>query len=298
MPRLIEMSVDPHFQQARNPLFCALRARQADTWRDETLRQVISASFLFWQQYYDSPAGSTFCRFYLPNATGPTPVGLPHIAVVDPVTGASVKTWTGFKDSERLMDKLMEYADEPPCDMMAAAFSPSMMGAPSGQLSPLKPDDGGAGGGQSFTQPSFGGPKVGGEGGDDESAELAAAIAASLAQGDGAAAGGAAAVEPAAPAGPSEAEVDAMWGAPVDEPSDGGMALKIRLLDGSNFMRKFLPTHTLRDVLCAIHFSGSRLDPQAAYRLCAPMARVNANNMEGTLSSQGVERGAYTLSEG
>ena len=61
---------------------------------------MISASFLFWQQYFDSPGGKTFCRFYLPNAVGETPAGLPHIAVVDPVTGQQVKSWTGFKDAE------------------------------------------------------------------------------------------------------------------------------------------------------------------------------------------------------
>ena len=341
---------------------------QADTWQDETLRQVITASFLFWQQYYDSPAGSQFCRFYLPGTTKENPAGLPHIAIVDPVTGASVKTWTGFKDSEvrrvrpnsggrlrargslgalspslapcpivpdrfptvpdrclsaapqcadlfrwwwrllprshrprshrpqRLMDKLMEYADEPPCDMLAA-LSPSMLQEPpSSQLSPLKPE---GGGGSSFPQPALGSGMA--AGGDDESADLAAAIAASLSGSGGEAApmdAATSAEEPAAPAGPSEAEVDAMWGAPCDEPSEGGMPLKIRLLDGKNIMRKFLPTHTLRDVLCAIHFSGCRLDPERAYKLSAPMARINAGDMQGTLQSQGVERGAYTLSEG
>jgi hypothetical protein len=194
------------------------------------------------------------------------------------------------------MDKLMEYADEPPCDMLAA-LSPSMLQEPpSSQLSPLKPE---GGGGSGFPQPALGSGMA--AGGDDESADLAAAIAASLSGSGGEAApmdAATSAEEPAAPAGPSEAEVDAMWGAPCDEPSEGGMPLKIRLLDGKNIMRKFLPTHTLRDVLCAIHFSGCRLDPERAYKLSAPMARINAGDMQGTLQSQGVERGAYTLSEG
>ena len=49
-------------------------------------------SFLFWQQYHDSPEGSTYKRFYLQNDPA-----LPHIGVVDPVTGQLVKKWSGFK---------------------------------------------------------------------------------------------------------------------------------------------------------------------------------------------------------
>ena len=49
-------------------------------------------SFLFWQQYHDSAEGSTYKRFYLQNDPA-----LPHIGVVDPVTGQLVKKWSGFK---------------------------------------------------------------------------------------------------------------------------------------------------------------------------------------------------------
>ncbi|KAL1524512.1 hypothetical protein AB1Y20_019405 [Prymnesium parvum] len=80
----------------------------ADTWRDEGLRLVIGASFLFWQQYNDSPEGQKYCQRYLTSSE------LPHIGVVDPITGKLVKAWSGFKDAERLMDKLTEYADVPP----------------------------------------------------------------------------------------------------------------------------------------------------------------------------------------
>lgn len=99
-------------------------------------------SFLFWQQYLDSPEGGKYCRYYLKVCAGtqrlPTLIvgasanerrramlsfgcssalqsqELPHIGVIDPLTGQLVKTWTGFKDAERLMDKLTEYADDPP----------------------------------------------------------------------------------------------------------------------------------------------------------------------------------------
>ena len=44
----------------------------------------------------------------------------PHIGLIDPVTGQLIKSWTGFKDAERLMDKLTEMADTPPTDGFAA----------------------------------------------------------------------------------------------------------------------------------------------------------------------------------
>jgi len=48
-------------------------------------------------------------RHYLKDA--PT---YPHIGLLDPVTGQMVKFWTGFVSAERLIDKLMDYADAPP----------------------------------------------------------------------------------------------------------------------------------------------------------------------------------------
>ncbi len=116
----------------QSPTEFASQQLNADTWRDETMEAVIGASFLFWQQYYDSADGAAFCRFYLPNA----PANLPHICVIDPRTGGSVKHWTGFKEVERLMDKLMEFADEPPsCDALQQMYASS---EPAAALSPLR----------------------------------------------------------------------------------------------------------------------------------------------------------------
>lgn len=94
-------------------------------------------SFLFWQQYNDSPEGQKYCQRYLTSSELPhigmlshTPSALgagrqrqllsfrddadSSAGVVDPITGKLVKAWSGFKDAERLMDKLTEYADVPP----------------------------------------------------------------------------------------------------------------------------------------------------------------------------------------
>merc|ERR1719247_203710 len=72
---------------------------------------IVSASFIFWQQYFDHEEGAKYCRYYLANQPQ-----MPHIGLVDPVTGQLIKSWTGFKDAERLLDKLTEMADTPPTD--------------------------------------------------------------------------------------------------------------------------------------------------------------------------------------
>ena len=57
----------------QSPTEFASQQLNADVWTDETLRAVLAASFLFWQQYYDSELGATYCRHYqvppLPVAT-------------------------------------------------------------------------------------------------------------------------------------------------------------------------------------------------------------------------------------
>ena len=213
----------------------------ADTWRDETLRIIVSASFLFWQQYFDDDRGAKYVRHY--NVTS-----LPHIGLVDPVTGQLVKSWTGFKDAERLMDKLTEMADTPPTDGYAAAPEPPAAAPPS--AAPLAAAQGAIA-----------------AGGDDDD-ELAAAIAASLGTLDDA---------PAAVPSEPEAEPGASWPAPPPEPEAGGDAitLRVRLPDGAQYTQRFLPEHTLRDLLCSVHHSGTPLSTRKVYQLatagCAPV---------------------------
>ena len=145
-----------------------------------------------------------------------------------------------------------------------------------------------------FQQPSLGDDPMG-AGAEDP--ELAAAIAASLEGGGGSSGGGASAMaaEPTAPSGPSEAEIDAMWGVAADEPADG-LALKIRTLDGAQMMRKFSPAATLRDVLVAVHCAGHRLDPSKGYKLAMQFGPTVTDHAT-TLEAAGVTRGVYNLSE-
>ena len=192
------------------------------------------------------------------------PPSLPHIGVVDPVTGQLVKSWTGFASVERLMDKLTEYADDPPCsydfDDAVPAAAPSPLGSSAARA---------AGGGAA-----------------DEDPELRAAIAASLAAaGAGSGAGGATGAAGAAGAAAAVAEpeeeqppsppgfVEEPWDEPPEEPAADAaevVTLAVRLADGQRVMRRFLPTHTLHDVLCAVQASGkTRLSRNKAYQLAA-----------------------------
>ena len=216
------------------------------------------ASFLFWQQYYDSPDGQTFCRFYLPSALGDSPSGLPLIAIVDPITGQMVKTWTGFKDTETLMDKLMDLADAPPVDLMDSAMAAQANGEPSPLRSAAVP-----------AGPTHADPPRQPDFGTDAPASLAPS------------------------AGPTDEEIDALWGSPTEESPDG-MQMRVKLPNGQNLTRRFLPNQTLHEVLVAVHATGHRLDPSKSYGLAA-FGAAPAFGADKTLDSLGITRGAYNL---
>ena len=246
----------------QSPTEFASQQLNADTWRDETLKMIIEASFLFWQQYFDRPEGEKYCRYYLANQPQ-----LPHIGLLDPVTGQLIKSWTGFKDAERLMDKLAEISDTPPTDGYGAEPIPPSQPATAPPIFP-------------HAATSANAPV------DDED-ELAAAIAASLGTLDDAG--------PSAPAEPEPA-----WPEPPPEPEAGRadtVTLRVRLPSG-NMTRAFLPTHTLHDVLCAVHHSGTMaLSMRKTYQLstmgCAPVT-----DPETTLVSIGLSgRVMVNLSE-
>ena len=285
----------------QSPTEFASQQLNADTWRDETLRMVLSASFLFWQQYYDSPEGATYCRFYLPSATHATPpTGLPHIAVVDPITASTVKTWTGFKDAERLMDKLMEYADDPPKDLLEGLPDSGHPGF-SQQLSPPKSTNSGqlAASASVQKQHSFGQENVvaadAGELAVVAEPESATAIAASLENRGARLSAASASASPRAQERLSDENMDAMWGTLRDEPAQG-ILLKIRTLSGAQIIRRFTPSSTFRDILAAVHFAGHRLDATKQYKLSAPFG-ASMTDQASTLEAVGMAQGAYNLSE-
>lgn len=252
----------------QSPTEFASQQLNADTWRDETLVAVITASFLFWQQYHDSTDGGTYCRYYLSDSSA----RLPHIGVLDPLTGQLVKSWTGFKDAERLMDKLMEYADRPPCpphttateQMQQSVLPPGRSSVTSGTHAAASARSGTA------DHAAFAAGDLG------EDAALPTTFATSPTDRIAPECAAASPLLPtlaSAPHGPTCTEEDNIWGpspSVVEEGTRGSILIKVRLPEGQ-FTRRFLPEHTLRDVLRAIHHeSGSTLAPSKSYKLAAP----------------------------
>ena len=73
----------------QSPTEFASQQLNRDTWRDETLRMYVEASFLFWQQYHDQGAGEVYTRNYLRNYPGarnkpPSPPPAPSPACSSP----------------------------------------------------------------------------------------------------------------------------------------------------------------------------------------------------------------------
>jgi len=65
-----------------------------DVWRDDTIKDVVQGSFLFWQRDDKSTEGDQFCQYYQCGHQ------LPHICVIDPRTMRRVKSWDGRKWTE------------------------------------------------------------------------------------------------------------------------------------------------------------------------------------------------------
>lgn len=57
-----------------------------DLWKDEGVKQLIRASFVFLQFVIETPEGQRYKTFYQVDS-------LPHIAIIDPRTGERVKQW-------------------------------------------------------------------------------------------------------------------------------------------------------------------------------------------------------------
>ena len=62
-----------------------------DTWVDDMVEQVVRSNFLFWQRGSTSRAGKAYKEMY---RLGGDDEKFPHIAIIDPRTGAKVATFT------------------------------------------------------------------------------------------------------------------------------------------------------------------------------------------------------------
>merc|ERR1719188_2381565 len=72
-----------------------------DIWSDETIRDLVLESFLFWQRDDKSTEGEQFCKYHKIPA-------LPHICIVDPRTKRSMKSWDSRKwESARMAGEFL-----------------------------------------------------------------------------------------------------------------------------------------------------------------------------------------------
>lgn len=86
-----------------------------DTWRDGTLQALLQASFIVYQTYDVAEEGIELIGMY-------DITEYPVILIVDPVTGAPMKRWTGFVDASRLAEDLVPFMDTPFDDPGAATL--------------------------------------------------------------------------------------------------------------------------------------------------------------------------------
>lgn len=106
-----------------------------DVWSDETVKDIVEGSFVFWQRDDKSNDGSNFCMYYKCGHQ------LPHICVVDPRTGRRVKGWDGRKwvESHAAAEYLIGFLDENNYSKTPIAGSPAASPVLQPQAAPEPP---------------------------------------------------------------------------------------------------------------------------------------------------------------
>jgi hypothetical protein len=87
-----------------------------DTWRDGGVEALVSSSFVLFQVYDVSEEGQMLVEFYQCNH-------IPAIMVVDPITGAQMRSWSGFLGPVALIEALMPFIDTSFLDPGAARLA-------------------------------------------------------------------------------------------------------------------------------------------------------------------------------
>lgn len=212
-----------NIQQAE--MFASHRLNR-DVWSDEIIKDMVTDSFLFWQRDDKAVEGNQFCKHY--NIGGQQ---LPHICVVDPRTGRSVKSWDGqkWKDSRVAAEFLMGFLDK--FSMPQAPQAPQAQ--PAAQIASSAPS-------QPSAQPSGEAPKPDAKPPAPGSKEAAADGGKSLAT---------PAVDGGSGAGDGPAPDEPIADMP-DEPADGAESLKVsfRLPSGQRVMRRFSPADAVQQM--------------------------------------------------
>ena len=80
-----------------------------DTWANQTVKETMSASFIFWQIYNDNEEGRKVWNYY--HLTE-----MPSTLVIDSITGQKMKLWEGMISPQRLLEDLIPYIDNSPME--------------------------------------------------------------------------------------------------------------------------------------------------------------------------------------
>ncbi|CAE7704626.1 PUX7 [Symbiodinium sp. CCMP2592] len=109
---------DVNIQQAE---VFASHTLNRDVWSDDTIKDIITGSFLFWQRDDKSAEGDQFCHLHQCGHQ------LPHICVIDPRTGRRVKNWDGRKwvESHAAAEYLFGFLDQFSMSRSPPSMSPT-----------------------------------------------------------------------------------------------------------------------------------------------------------------------------
>lgn len=183
-----------------------------DVWSDDTIKEIIQGSFLFWQRDDKSAEGDSFCKLH---SCGHQ---LPHICVIDPRTGRRMQSWDGRKwvETHDAAEYLFSFLEEFSMSRSPPAMSPSGSPTMGAQAPPAIAQAMAALGGDMMLV------------GYDEKADSEMLPPAAPAE-----------PEPAAPAKEAPCTMP-------EEPPAGADAVKVVFkLPGSRAERRFLPTDTV-----------------------------------------------------
>lgn len=230
-----------------------------DVWSDDTIQDIVTGSFIFWQRDDKSTEGVQFCTYYKCGHQ------LPNICVIDPRTGRRVKEWDGRKwvESHAAAEYLFGFLDEFSMSRSPPAGSPA--------ASPTM---------QASSQPAGGsGPDFHLTGMDDAMAGATPTSGPSNA--DAAAAQTPAPAEAAvAPAAPQELPAEM-----PEEPSETAEHIKVsmRLPSGSRVTRRFLPSEDLRQLFSVA--SAHTEQPVSRIDVSMQFPKRSLRDVEGGLSA-------------
>ncbi|EEY59328.1 uncharacterized protein PITG_11323 [Phytophthora infestans T30-4] len=99
-----------------------------DTWSDDVVQNLVASGFVFWQNYWASEHGKKFCTLYQIDRDS-----LPIVVIIDPRTGETRQRWTGFHEPQDMTEKLSDFCcmhtlDTPSTEQKKEA-EPSIMDA-------------------------------------------------------------------------------------------------------------------------------------------------------------------------